>query len=47
MDTDNGTHRNKQPGFKFKHGWLLRDDFFELVVDVWNKELRGKMPLQK
>jgi hypothetical protein len=47
MDTGNGTHGNKQPGFKFELGWLSRDDFYELVVDVWNNKLRGKMLLQK
>jgi hypothetical protein len=25
----------------------LRDDFFELVSEIWNKENRGSTPLQK
>jgi len=46
LDTCNGTHGNKQSGFKFELSWLLRDDFYELVVDVWKKEMRGRTPLQ-
>jgi len=32
LDTSNGTHGNKQSGFKFELGWLLREDFNELVT---------------
>ena len=34
LDTGNGTHGNKQPGFKFELSWLLRDDFNELVARI-------------
>jgi hypothetical protein len=34
LDTGDGTHGNKQSEFKFELGWLLRDDFYELVVGV-------------
>jgi hypothetical protein len=46
LDTGNGTHGNKQPAFKFELGWLLREDFSELVVGIWRKEQRGTTPLQ-
>jgi hypothetical protein len=46
MDTGNGTHGCKQSLFKFELSWLLRDDFCELVADVWNKETNGGTPLQ-
>jgi predicted secreted Zn-dependent protease len=36
-----------QPPFRFEVGWLLRDEFFELVSNVWNKETRGEMPMKK
>jgi hypothetical protein len=32
--------------FKFELGWLLRDEFYELVAYVWNKETKGGTPLQ-
>jgi hypothetical protein len=36
-----------QPPFRFELGWLLKEGFFELVSDVWNKEMRGGTPMQK
>jgi hypothetical protein len=47
IDTGNGTHGCKQPLFKFELGWLLRDGFYELVADVWNKEIKGGTPLKR
>jgi hypothetical protein len=47
IDTGNGTHGCKQPLFKFELGWLLRDGFYELVADVWNKETKGGTPLKR
>jgi hypothetical protein len=37
----------KQPPFKFELGWLLKDEFFEVVTEVWKKENRGTTPMQK
>jgi len=34
------------PLFQFELGWLLREGFFELVSDVWNKENKGSTSLQ-
>jgi hypothetical protein len=31
--------------FKFELGWLLRDGFFDLVSEVWQKENRGSSPM--
>jgi hypothetical protein len=36
-----------QSPFKFKHGWLLKDGFFEMVAEVWNKENKGVTPMQR
>jgi hypothetical protein len=47
IDTGNGTHGCKQPLSKFELGWLLRDGFYELVVDVWNKQTKGDTPLKR
>jgi hypothetical protein len=37
----------KQPSFKFELGWLLKEGFFEVVSEVWNKETRGNTPMQR
>jgi hypothetical protein len=37
----------KQPPFKFELGWLLKEGFFEVVSEVWNKETRGSTPMQR
>jgi hypothetical protein len=41
LDTGNGTHENKQSGFKLELSWLLRDDF---LVGCWcmEKGVEGK-----
>jgi hypothetical protein len=36
----------RQAPFKFDLGWLLREGFFEMVSEVWNKETRGNTPMQ-
>jgi hypothetical protein len=36
-----------KPPFRFELSWLLKDGFFELVSEVWNKEKRGVTPMQK
>jgi hypothetical protein len=33
--------------FKFELGWLTRDDFFELVKEVWKYENRGRSPMKR
>ena len=33
--------------FKFELSWLLKENFFDLVSEVWNKENRGNNALQK
>ena len=42
---ENKSKSQTQPQFKFELGWLLRDDFFELVSEVWKKENKGGTPL--
>jgi len=32
--------------FKFELGWLLKDDFFYLVAEVWMKEKKENTPMQ-
>ena len=37
----------RQPMFKFELSWLLKENFFDMVSEVWNKEKRGNNALQK
>ena len=46
LSTGEDCHRARQTLFKFELSWLLRDEFFDLVSDVWNKEKKGSTPLQ-
>jgi hypothetical protein len=32
--------------FKFELGWLLKDEFYGLVKEVWQNENKGKTPLE-
>jgi hypothetical protein len=47
LSTGGKPKTGSQPPFRFELGWLLKDGFFELVSDVWNKEKRGGTPIQK
>jgi hypothetical protein len=47
LNTGTKCNAKKQPIFRFELGWLLRDDFHELVKEVWSKEKRGSTPLQR
>jgi hypothetical protein len=41
LSTGEKVSPKKQPSFKFELGWLLKEGFFVVVSDVWNKETRG------
>lgn len=47
LNTGEEERNNKQPQFKFELGWLLKEGFFDLVSEVWNKEKRGNNAFQK
>jgi endonuclease/exonuclease/phosphatase family metal-dependent hydrolase len=34
LNTGVFTHQNRQPTFKFERGWLTREGFFDMVVDI-------------
>jgi hypothetical protein len=46
LNTGGSTHHNRQPTFKFETGWLTRDGFFDIVVDIWQSECRGSTALE-
>jgi hypothetical protein len=47
LSTEAKAKPKKQPPFKFELGWLLKEGFFEVVSEVWNKETRGSTPMQR
>jgi hypothetical protein len=36
-----------QPMFKFELGWLLRDGFKEMVIDIWTNTIVGRTPMER
>jgi len=36
-----------QPMFKFELGWLMRDDFCDVVIQTWQQECRGNTSLER
>ena len=44
LDSEEEESIKKQPLFKFELGWLLREGFFELLSDIWQKEKRVRHP---
>jgi hypothetical protein len=47
LSTGEEAKAKKQPPFKFKLGWLLKEGFFEVVSEVWKKENRGSTLMQR
>jgi len=47
LDTIQASQRGNTPLFTFELGWLTRDDFFDLITNVWTAENRGTTPLQR
>ena len=47
LSTEDDGANMKQPLFKFELGWLLKESFFDMVSEVWNKEQRGNNALQR
>jgi hypothetical protein len=47
LDGGEPSHKGNVRNFKFKLGWLTRDDFFDLVKEVWESENRGRSPMEQ
>ncbi len=47
LDIGKGTNRNAQPLFKFELGCLLRDDFQNLLVEIWSKGIQGATNIER
>ena len=35
LNTGASTHAHIQRPFKFERGWLIRDGFYDMVVNIW------------
>jgi hypothetical protein len=46
IDTGEITPSVKIPVFKFELCWLLREDFYGIVAEIWQQENNGHTPLQ-
>jgi hypothetical protein len=46
IDTREITPSVKKHPFKFDLSWLLRDDFYGKVAQIWREENKGHTPLQ-
>jgi hypothetical protein len=33
--------------FKFEQGWLIRDDFHDMVSSIWDQETKGCTAMEK
>ena len=47
LDCGTSTNQGNQRPFQFELCWLLTNDFFEQVRDVWNNENNGTNSLQR
>jgi hypothetical protein len=47
IDSGQPPKQNKANMFKFELSYLLKEDFYELVTEVWHKENRGSSSLEK
>ena len=47
LSTGSSTHQNGQRPFKFERGWLIRDGFYDMVVQIWQSETSGSTPLER
>ena len=47
LDTGEENQASSHSRFKFELSWLLTEDFFDIVAEVWKKENRGATPMQR
>jgi len=45
LNTGEEEKGGRQPMFKFELSWLLKENFFDMVSEGWNKEKRGNNAL--
>jgi hypothetical protein len=47
LDIGDSPKLNKTHLFKFELSWMLRDGFYEMVAEIWQKETKGSTSLEK
>ena len=47
LNTGTSTHHSDQRPFKFERGWLIRDDFYDMVASIWQSETSGRTSLER
>jgi adenine specific DNA methylase Mod len=47
INTGEPTSNNNQSLFKFELGWLLREGFMDLVIDIWHSVDEGHNSLER
>jgi hypothetical protein len=47
VNTRASTHQIGDRPFKFERGWLLRDEFYDMVANIWQSETEGSTPLER
>ena len=47
LNTGASTHAPIQRPFKFERGWLIRDGFYDMVVNIWQSDVSGRTPLER
>lgn len=47
LDTGSAAFSGNPAQFKLELGWFLRDDFRDRVVEIWNKPVKGRNPVQR
>jgi exonuclease III len=47
LDSRQSPKQHKVKLFKFELSWFLKEEFYELVTEVWHKENRGSASLEK
>ena len=46
LNTGASTHSTNQRPFKFERGWLIRDGFYDMVINIWQSDISGRTPLE-
>jgi hypothetical protein len=47
LDTRHPSNSSKPNLFKFELSWLLKDGFYETVVEIWHKEKNGSTNIER
>ena len=46
LNTGASSQFGSQPPFRFELGWLIREGFYEMVANIWQKDHRGNNAIE-